>query len=118
MRLLTAQLSNQDPLEPMDNTQFLAQLAQFTALQQTTDISQTLTGFASSFSQVSAMNFLGKNVVLKDTDGLEVTGIVSKVSTKDGIPYVTIGEKKYEAYRVFSVATPPVTPSVTPPTTP
>jgi len=43
LRLLTTQLANQDPLEPTDNEEMLAQLAQFSSLEAATDSSSTLT---------------------------------------------------------------------------
>ena len=42
MRLLTTQLANQDPLKPQDNGEFIAQLAQFSSLEQLTHIQTTL----------------------------------------------------------------------------
>ena len=43
MKLLTTQLANQDPLKPQDNGEFIAQLAQFSSLEQLSNIQTTLT---------------------------------------------------------------------------
>src|SRR6266481_5781363 len=65
MQLLVAQLQNQDPLNPLDSANFSAQLAQFSSLQQLTEINQTLkSGGTSSESvgKLDAVGFLGKEV--------------------------------------------------------
>ena len=46
MRLLTTQLANQDPLKPQENGEFIAQLAQFSSLEQLTNIDTTLKSMA------------------------------------------------------------------------
>jgi flagellar basal-body rod modification protein FlgD len=48
LQLLTTQLAHQDPTQPQDDGQFIAQLAQFSSLEQLTNISQTLTGIATA----------------------------------------------------------------------
>ena len=77
MQLLVAQLQNQDPLNPLDSANFSAQLAQFSSLQQLTEINQTLknanTG-GSSVGKLDAVGFLGK----------EVRGASNTVDVKSG----------------------------------
>lgn len=46
MKLLTTQLTNQDPTAPMDNSQMLAQMAQFTSLSNSTEMNSTLKAIA------------------------------------------------------------------------
>ncbi len=70
LQLLVAQMANQDPLEPMDNSQFLAQLAQFSSLEQMQNIAQgmqllALTQTASTNSQM--VNLIGKRVMAEGT---------------------------------------------------
>lgn len=65
MQLLITQLQNQDPLNPMDSANFSAQLAQFSSLQQLTEINQTLKGAGKASdgtSRFDAVGFLGKDV--------------------------------------------------------
>lgn len=66
LTLLIAQLKNQDPLNPLDNTQFTAQLAQFSSLEQLVDINKNLqlTQLTEKENMRSqALNFIGKEVV-------------------------------------------------------
>lgn len=65
LQLLVTELQNQDPLNPMDNTQFISQLAQFTALEQTTNLANAFTQFQNNFSnfvQLQSAALIGKTV--------------------------------------------------------
>jgi len=76
LKLLMAQLANQDPTAPVDNQQFAAQLAQFSSLQQLQNLGtklDTLVGAQSSASQLAAANLVGKDVLFS-TDRVQVDG--------------------------------------------
>ncbi len=65
LNLLVAQLKNQDPLEPMESTEFTAQLAQFTSLEQLGNINDNLEYmkfYQASLSRSQAVNFVGKTI--------------------------------------------------------
>ena len=65
MQLLVTQLQYQDPLNPMDNTEFTAQLAQFSQLESLENMSTTLEALAvleSSLNNIQAVSFIGKTV--------------------------------------------------------
>ena len=59
MQLLTAQLKNQDPLNPMDNAQFTSQLAQLNTLEGILNLNKTLDGFAEQFGASQMLNAVG-----------------------------------------------------------
>jgi flagellar basal-body rod modification protein FlgD len=61
LKLLVAQLKNQNPLNPMDDKEFIAQLAQFSTLEQMQNLN-------TSFSAVRAINLIGKNIYATITD--------------------------------------------------
>lgn len=66
LKLLVAQLQNQDPMNPSDPTEFTAQLAQFSSLEQLTNINkglEGLTAMSSAMEQMSALGLIGQNVV-------------------------------------------------------
>jgi flagellar basal-body rod modification protein FlgD len=70
LKLLLAQLQNQDPTAPTDNTQFVAQLAQFSSLEQAEQTNSTLESLLlaqASANQTSAASFIGKSVLFKST---------------------------------------------------
>jgi flagellar basal-body rod modification protein FlgD len=65
LKLLVVQLQNQDPLNPMDSTGFTSQLAQFSSLEQLTNINTSITNLASSQGSMQgtlAAGLIGKNV--------------------------------------------------------
>jgi flagellar basal-body rod modification protein FlgD len=119
LKLITVQLQNQDPLKPMDDTQFISQMASFTNLQQT----QTLTADFESFSQQAAMNtaksFLGGYVTVSDSTLGTVSGQVNAIKVENGIPKLVINGISYDLGAVQSVSsTPPATVPVTSGSTP
>lgn len=65
LRLLTTQLAHQDPLNPLDDKEFVAQLAQFSSLEQLNNIAESIDGFKDTFARqetLSAVNFIGKEI--------------------------------------------------------
>ena len=103
LQLLTSEMQNQDPLNPVSNDQFLAELAQFTNLQETTGMASTLTTMSNTMQQTGSMAYLGQNVTLTDSNGNVVTGTVSQVGTTDGSPYVEVNGKQYASSTITSV---------------
>ena len=93
LQLLLTQSRNQDPLEPMDNTEMIAQLAQFATLEQSeisnSNLEQLLTGIETVAGNIDQLNFLSAQGMLDryvtgiDLDGDEVEGYVRSV-TLDG----------------------------------
>ena len=79
LKLLTEQLKYQDPTNPMDNTDMLAQEAQFSTLEQ---MEALQSGF-SEFANVYKANSLMGKLVDIDNNGKEVTGVVEYVSFND-----------------------------------
>ena len=64
LKLLIAELTNQDPLNPMDDREFIAQMAQFSTLEQMTNLNKTMEGMA-SLDQYNAVNYVGKTVMFE-----------------------------------------------------
>lgn len=92
LQLLVAQMQYQDPLEPMDNTEYVSQLATFSQLEAIQNMSQTL-----SYGQAS--DLVGKTVAVRVTDANGDTnlkwGVVDYVIYEGGEPYLVIGEEQY-----------------------
>lgn len=92
LKLLVTQLQNQDPLNPQDDTTFISQLAQFSSLEQMTNMNTTM-------NNTSAYSLVGKNVIVSSTDSTgrvsEVTGVVDYVEIKNGDAYLSIDGKSY-----------------------
>ncbi len=92
LQLLVAQMQYQDPLEPMDNTEYVTQLATFSQLEAMQNMDSTL-------SNGQATDLVGKTVMVKVTDANGdtnlKTGVVDYVIFENGKPYLVIDEEKY-----------------------
>ncbi|MFW5901419.1 MAG: flagellar hook assembly protein FlgD [Thermodesulfobacteriota bacterium] len=76
LKLLVTQLENQDPLNPSDPTEFTAQLAQYSSLEQLTNINDSMETFDSMQAEserLSALSLIGKNVI-SDADSFQYDG--------------------------------------------
>ena len=77
LTLFTTQLKCQDPLDPVKNEAFVAQLAQFSQLEATTSMDQTLKTYVNSMAgerMMSSTNMIGKTVAVPDAPGILVDG--------------------------------------------
>lgn len=90
LKILVAQLGNQDPLKPMDNQEFVTQLAQFTSLQQTQEMNDKLGQLLSAQATTQSVGLLGKTVDITNTSGGTSTGSVSALNFASGEPRLTI----------------------------
>jgi flagellar basal-body rod modification protein FlgD len=94
LQLLTTQMSNQDPLNPMDDTQSVSQLAQFSALQASVNLETSFSNFQANFAVLQSANLVGKNVSVNSVDGSgnssSITGTVAYVSVVNGAPQITL----------------------------
>jgi flagellar basal-body rod modification protein FlgD len=95
LKLMTAQLQNQDPFNPVDNTQMVAQMAQFSSLSGITEMSTTLKTIAAKLTGTStadAMSYVGKTVLTAgDTAyGRTTGGIAGAVELDDDATDLTV----------------------------
>ena len=95
LKLLITQLAHQDPLSPMENTEFIAQMAQFSSLEQITNMSTGFTRLASMLNNSEASNVIGKTVDIVSGE-TRVTGTVEAAVRGEktqvvvnGVPYET-----------------------------
>ena len=101
-KLFAAQMQNQDMMNPVDDSQFLAQIAQMSSIQAMEQMNQmTMTSYA--------FEFMGKEVIVADYDSknnlLTSQGVVEKVALYNGKPQVFVGGKAYELSQVMEVIT-------------
>lgn len=104
LKLLITQLQNQDPMKPMDDSQFVAQLAQFSSLEQMSNIAAASDSSYKSQATTSALAMIGKTVEWADADlGVNQTGKVASISFIDGIPKLNVGTSSVEVSNVVKV---------------
>ena len=93
LELLVTQLQNQDPLDPVKNEDFAAQLAQFSALEQMENLNTSFTGFMQLSQVQSASSMIGREVEWKDADSITQSGVVEKISiTANGMNLIVNGQ--------------------------
>ena len=80
LQLLVAQMRYQDPMNPTDSSQFLAQSAQFTALEKMQDVADQTAKLLSAQMAFGASGLVGKQVTWVDSDGANQSGTVNGVT--------------------------------------
>lgn len=89
LKVLLTQLTYQDPLKPLDNQQFMAQMAQFTTLQQTQELNANIARLLTNQASMQSVGLLGRTVDLKAGAG-SVTGTVTALSWAGDAPKLTV----------------------------
>lgn len=112
LKLLAAQFQQQDPMKPMEDTAFIAQMAQFTALDQSKSMLKQMTQLSSNQDIVTANSYIGRHVTLDAGDNQTVSGEVVGVEMADGTPRILVGDKSYPLSAVLLVE--PARPTTTP----
>lgn len=102
-KLLAVQFQVQDPMKPMEDTAFIAQMAQFSSLEQSNVMTAELTQMRSEQKLVTANSYLGHQVMVSDGEGGSVSGRVSAIEILKGAPRLAIGEFTYPLSSVLRV---------------
>jgi flagellar basal-body rod modification protein FlgD len=90
LRILLSQLRFQDPLKPVDNQQFVAQLAQFSALEINRQQSDKIDSLLAMQAADQAVGLIGRSVEMQSAQGASVVGTVGAISFRTGEPRLTI----------------------------
>ncbi|HEX9812985.1 MAG TPA: flagellar hook capping FlgD N-terminal domain-containing protein [Burkholderiales bacterium] len=89
LKILLTQLSFQDPLKPLDNEQFVAQIAQFSALELNRQANDKVDALLTFQSATQALGLIGKTVEVNSSTGSQV-GNVTTVTFNGGSPSLTV----------------------------
>ncbi|MDN6886188.1 flagellar hook capping FlgD N-terminal domain-containing protein [Variovorax sp. CAN2819] len=89
LKILLTQLTYQDPLKPMDNQQFMAQMAQFTSLEQTQQLNNKIATLITNQAALQSVGLIGKTVDITTSSGT-ATGTVSALSLSGDAPMLTV----------------------------
>jgi len=111
LQLLVTQMQYQDPLDPVDNSQMIAQLAQFSSLEQMQGLNasfELLSGNVDQLNFLSASDMLGKTVSGITESGSIVEGEVEKVQLNGSLVYLTVDGELLSMARVLSIEGTPV----------
>jgi flagellar basal-body rod modification protein FlgD len=90
LKLFVAQLQHQDPLKPMEDKEFMGQMASFSTLEQVAKLATANEKLATSLSLSGSLGFIGRTVTYKDAAGATKTGVVERVQTTEGKVSLTV----------------------------
>ena len=113
LQLLVLQMQNQDPLEPQSNTEMVAQLAQFSALEAQTNLGKqfdVLSGNVDQLNFISGSQLLGRTVTGLDNDGNVKTGVVKSVHLDGSLVMLDVDGTLLSMANIIGIAAPAATP--------
>lgn len=107
LQLLITQLKHQDPINPVEDKEFIAQLAQFSSLEQMQNLNTTLGDMMLAQQKLTALgqatNLIGKEVELFTKEGESLFGKVSGVQFRNGWPELMVNGKLYDFTEVVAI---------------
>ena len=101
LKLLITQMQNQDPTDPMDNTEFIAQMAEFSTLEQMTNMNANFEQLNTMLTSNNAMGTIGRTVEI-DLGDTTTSGVVQAV-TYGNHPQVKVGNMYYDLNKIAAV---------------
>jgi flagellar basal-body rod modification protein FlgD len=109
LTLLVTQLRNQNPLEPLSNTEYIAQMAQFTSVEQLMNLASEMSALRHNLGIASSL--IGKVVEWVEMDqvtGQPVTkrGVVDSIVVRDGEPLAKVGDRELALDMITSMSLP------------
>lgn len=105
LKILITQLQNQDPMQPMEDKEFIAQMAQFTSVEQLMNISTQLNTLNQSLGSVSGL--IGKDITWTDAQTLlPKTGNVESIVVSNGIQYAVVGSDRIALTDITQIQNP------------
>ena len=102
LQILITQLTHQDPTQPMEDREFIAQMAQFSTLEQMMNMGEKISEVAGLIGRSQADALIGKTVTVADGNA-KITGTVEEVNGTD-FPQIMINGRFYDYSKVETVA--------------
>ena len=111
LQLLITELQYQDPLDPMDNKDFISQMAQFTSLEQMNNVSTSMDALGVAIETGTqrnlAVDYLGKEVWGFTEEGMEVAGLAHGIGIdEEQTPYLLVGDYALPVDNIIGVTNP------------
>ncbi len=103
IKMMVAELQNQDPMDPMSNTEMLSQISQMRSITSNEKLSSSIEALAMGQSLATASTMIGKTITGVDTLGKTVTGAVDKVVIEDGSAKLYVGSSIIKTENVTSI---------------
>ena len=106
LKLLVVQMKSQDPLNPKKDTEFIAQMTQFSALEQSKSMQKDIAELRDDQEMLQANALIGRSVALDTGKEVMLTGIVSAVEVEEGTPKIVVNGGSYELSQVVLISPP------------
>jgi len=106
LKLLVTQMTSQDPMNPQKDTDFVAQMAQFSSLEQTKTMGSNISQLLTQQQVLQANDMLGRTVSLQVDSTTVASGTVSGVQIEAGTPKIVVNGQSFDLSQVLSI-TPP-----------
>jgi flagellar basal-body rod modification protein FlgD len=103
LKLLVTQLQHQDPMNPVDDKDFMGQMAQFTSVEQLTNMASSIKLMNTASQSTQSIALIGKTVSWKKEDGTSGEGVAQSVSFADGKISITVGDAQIAPNEIESV---------------
>ena len=107
LKLLVAQMTSQDPLNPTNSQDLLTQTVQLSTLQSNTTLQSTLTQLGGNQALTQAGSLLGRQVTVQTSSTTTAQGVVSGVDLSTGTPEIVVNGTSYNLSQVLSISTAP-----------
>jgi len=103
LQILVEEMANQNPLDPMDNSQFLEQLVGLQTLEQTSALTDALKTFERFMQMSYSAGLIGREIVAFNLEGDRVEGVVDKVTIQNGEVQIHIGSETVPAHGILEI---------------
>jgi len=104
IELLLSQITNQNPMEPMDNATMVTQLAQFEMVEKMDNLDENINSMMVYQNMMNSVNMMGKNVTITNPDtGETLTGKVDSIVVQNGFPQIVVNGKSYDISLITKV---------------
>lgn len=107
LKLLIAELQNQDPMSPMDNNQILQQVSQIREIESNSRLTETLESVQLGQAMATASSLIGQYITALTADGEKVNGQVDRVSVVDGQPKLMVGDYEVDLDNIGEILSAP-----------
>lgn len=103
IKMMTAELENQDPMNPMSNTEMLSQINQLRQITASDKLSGSIEALTLGQALTTASNLIGKTVTGINSLGEEINGKVDKVTIEDGTPKLYVGSSLVDIGNITAI---------------
>jgi flagellar basal-body rod modification protein FlgD len=103
LKLLVTQMTSQDPLNPKSDLDSIAQMASFSALEQSKSMEAQMQQLTSQQQILQANSMIGRTVTLQLDSNTATTGVVDGVQIDSGIPRVVVGGHAFDLSQVLTI---------------